>query len=54
MGYISWPSYPDGGGETLPTGIIVMWSGLLAEVPAGWALCDGQGGRPDLRSNYAN
>lgn len=25
-----------------PRGIISMWSGSLATVPAGWALCDGQ------------
>jgi len=32
--------------------IIVLWSGLLADIPQGWALCDGQGGRPDLRSKF--
>jgi hypothetical protein len=30
----------------VPTGTIVMWSG--ASIPSGWALCDGQLGRPDL------
>jgi hypothetical protein len=33
-------------------GIIVMWGGLVASIPAGWALCDGQGGRPDLRGLF--
>jgi hypothetical protein len=29
-----------------------MWGGLLSAIPEGWALCDGQGGRPDLRSRF--
>ena len=37
---------------SIPAGIICMWGGLLANIPAGWALCDGQGGRPDLRSRF--
>jgi microcystin-dependent protein len=39
-------------GGSLPSGIIVMWSGLLANIPTGWALCDGAGGRPDLRDKF--
>lgn len=39
-------------GGNLPSGIIVMWSGLLANIPTGWALCDGAGGRPDLRDKF--
>lgn len=33
----------------LPTGSIIMWSGSIASIPAGWALCNGAGGTPDLR-----
>lgn len=29
-----------------------MWSGTLATVPDGWALCDGAGGTPDLRDRF--
>jgi len=38
------------GNGTIPIGGIIMWSGTT--VPAGWALCDGQGGRPDLRGRF--
>lgn len=36
----------------VPSGVIVMWSGLLANIPAGWQLCDGSNGTPDLRSKF--
>lgn len=35
-----------------PAGAIVMWSGSLASVPSGWALCDGTSGTPDLRDRF--
>ena len=35
-----------------PEGIIVMWSGSLAAIPEGWALCDGNNGAPDLRDRF--
>lgn len=34
----------------LSTGMIAMFEG--ASAPAGWSLCDGNGGRPDLRDHY--
>jgi len=36
----------------IPSGIIVMWSGVIANVPAGWLLCDGTNGTPDLRNRF--
>jgi len=33
----------------LPTGSIILWSGSVASIPSGWALCNGTGGTPDLR-----
>jgi len=39
-------------GASIPAGVIVMWGGLLVNIPVGWALCDGGGGRPDLRSRF--
>lgn len=37
---------------TIPSGLIAMWHGLLANIPAGWVLCDGQNGTPDLRDKF--
>jgi microcystin-dependent protein len=31
---------------------IRMWSGTLANIPAGWALCNGTSGRPDLLAKF--
>ena len=36
----------------VPSGCILIWSGAEEELPEGWALCDGQDGRPDLRSRF--
>jgi microcystin-dependent protein len=36
----------------VPSGSIVMWSGLITTIPSGWALCDGTNGTPDLRERF--
>ena len=36
----------------VPSGIIAIWSGASDNVPAGWYLCDGKNGTPDLRSKF--
>jgi microcystin-dependent protein len=36
----------------VPSGGIIMWSGSIAEIPTGWALCDGSGGTPDLTDRF--
>lgn len=41
-----------GGGGSVPYGVIVMWSGSIATVPDGWALCDGTNETPDLRDRF--
>lgn len=33
-------------------GIICLWGGAIVDIPAGWALCDGNSGRPDLRDRF--
>lgn len=51
--------FPDGSLQTtapsaggIPTGVIVMWHGLIANIPTGWALCNGTSGTPDLRAKF--
>jgi hypothetical protein len=34
------------------TGMIILWSGSIASIPSGWALCDGTGGTPNLRDRF--
>lgn len=41
----------DGTG-TVPIGSIIMWYGGVEAIPAGWSLCDGQKGTPDLRNRF--
>ncbi len=36
----------------LPYGCIIMWAGTPEIVPAGWHLCDGTNGTPDLRDRF--
>lgn len=40
------------GNGTIPIGGIIMWSGSIASIPVGWALCDGTSGTPDLRNRF--
>jgi hypothetical protein len=34
------------------TGMIMLWSGSIASIPSGWALCNGSNGTPDLRNRF--
>lgn len=34
------------------TNMVVMWAGSSGSVPAGWHLCDGTSGTPDLRDRF--
>ncbi len=38
--------------ESIPKGLISMWSGSIASIPSGWALCNGANGTPDLRNRF--
>ena len=43
------------GGTTnymVPSGLVAIWSGSPANIPAGWVLCDGNNGTPDLRDRF--
>ena len=35
-----------------PRGIICAWSGALVDIPAGWLVCDGTLGTPDLQERF--
>ena len=36
----------------IPTGGIIMWAGTIASIPAGWELCNGANGTPDLTDKF--
>ncbi len=38
--------------SSVPPGSILPWHGNLADMPAGFALCDGSNGTPDLRDRF--
>lgn len=38
--------------STLPSGMILLWSGSIGSIPAGYYLCDGSNGTPDLRNRF--
>ena len=38
--------------SVLPLGMIMMWNSTAASIPAGWQLCDGSNGTPDLRGQF--
>ena len=37
---------------SFPSGGIIMWSGSIAAIPAGWVICDGTNSTPDLRDRF--
>ncbi len=36
----------------IPPGLIVIWSGSVNKIPAGWALCNGENNTPDLTDRF--
>jgi hypothetical protein len=38
--------------NAVPFGIIVAWSGSVGTIPAGWRLCDGTNGTPNLKDRF--
>jgi hypothetical protein len=40
------------GNGIIPIGGIIMWNGTIANIPVGWALCNGQNNTPDLRDKF--
>lgn len=36
----------------IPVGMIAMWSGAANQIPAGWVICDGTDGTPNLENKF--
>ena len=36
----------------IPSGVILLWSGSIGSIPAGYVLCNGNNGTPDLRDRF--
>lgn len=34
------------------SGMVLLWSGSVTNIPGGFALCDGNNGTPDLRNRF--
>lgn len=41
-----------GGQSTFKAGMIIMWGGTIATIPAGWALCNGTNNTPNLTDRF--
>jgi hypothetical protein len=39
-------------GDTIPAGLIAIWSGSTGSIPSGWVICDGSNGTPNLRDSF--
>jgi len=48
----AWVDVGGSAGGTIPVGGIIMWSGSIASIPTGWALCDGNNGTPNLTDRF--
>ena len=46
------PSSSGSGSSSIPSGCIIVWSGAVGAVPAGYYLCNGLNGTPDLRNSF--
>ena len=45
--------YSDFAGLGVEAGLIIWWYGAIANIPAGWTLCDGTSGTPDMRGRFS-
>ena len=36
----------------VPSGIIAMWHGTIANIPSGWVICDGNNGTPNMLGRF--
>lgn len=38
--------------DDVEIGSIILWSGAIVDIPAGYVICDGNNGTPDLRNRF--
>ena len=38
--------------NSIPSGVIMLWSGLSSNIPEGYVLCDGNNGTPNLTDKF--
>ncbi len=38
--------------SAVPSGLIAMWHGLIANIPSGWVICDGNNSTPNLLARF--
>lgn len=50
--YSPYAKYADKANNGVPVGGVIMWSGNPGAVPAGWELCDGNNGTPNLSGRF--
>lgn len=46
------PTWAAAGGGSIPSGLIAMWHGLIANIPSGWVICDGNNSTPNLLDKF--
>ncbi len=39
-------------GSNMPSGAIIIWHGTIGSIPAGWLICDGNSGTPNLLTKF--
>jgi hypothetical protein len=40
------------GVDFVRTGMVVAWTGIIADIPSGWVICDGNNGTPNLTDQF--
>lgn len=48
----TWQMFAMGDNASIPSGSIMFWSGLKSSIPAGFSLCDGTNGTPNLLDKF--
>ena len=39
-------------GANMPSGSIIIWTGTIVNIPAGWLICDGNNSTPNLLTRF--